>query len=193
MTNDHDPGYGDFLGDEPDIDYDTPAEMPDGQAEALDRASWHLKMAAKYSRQLSEIDAVYKAEMERLDIRRQHRLRILANQIAWHETPVESLHRALLAEDPKRKSIELPYGTSKIRASKTPKLEFTDMAATLAWAEENHPDILGRTINVTGVKTIASTSPDFRMVVDDNGEIIPGVEASMPESSWSASYDSGEQ
>lgn len=178
------------IGDEPDIDYGTPALMPDGTAEALDRASWHLKMAARATAQRDEIDAVYQAEMDRLEIRRLHRRRIFNDQIAWHQAPIESLHRALLRDDPKRKSIELPYGTSKIRVSKTPTVTFTDKAATLAWAETNHPDILGRTINVTGVKSIANVTDAG--VIDTTGEIIPGVEASTPEPSWSIQFASDE-
>jgi hypothetical protein len=67
---------------------------------------------------------------------------------------------------------------------------FTDKAATLAWAETNHPDILGRTINVTGVKSIANVTDAG--VIDSTGEIIPGVEASTPEPSWSVQFASDE-
>jgi len=176
-----------LAGEEPDIDYNEPALMPEQQAEALDRASWHMRMAARLDAERAQLNAVYKAEIERLQIRQGHRDRILADRIAWHEGPVQALHLALLRENPKRKTIELPYGTSKVRVSKTPRLEFTDKAATMAWAEQAHPEILGRTINVTGVKHIAQITEAG--VLDKNGEIIPGVVATLDEPSWSASYN----
>lgn len=181
----------DYLSDpfdgDVDIDYEQPANMPDSDAAALERASWHLRMAAKYANERRQLVDVYQAEMDRLTARLDHRVRILDARIAWHEAPVEALHRALLEADPKRKTIELPYGTSRVRVSKTPRIEFVDKAATLAWAENTHPDILGRTINVTGVKTIANVTDAG--VVDDNGELIPGVAAVLDEPSWSVSYD----
>lgn len=177
-----------LLADEPDIDYETPAEMPAAQTEALDRASWHLSMAARIRAERAQLDAVYAAEIERLQIRQAHRRRIMDDRIAWHEEPVEALHLALLRDDPKRKSIELPHGTSKIRVSKTRRLEFTDQPATIAWAEANYPEILGRTINVTGVKHVA-TITEAGVVIDPNGEIVPGVAAAeLPPPSWSATY-----
>jgi len=178
-------------GDQPDIDYDSPAEMPSNEVEALEQASWHMRMADRLTTEAANLDAVYKAEIERLEIRRAHRTRIYRDRIAWHELPIEALHRALHRADPKRKSIELPYGTTKLRVSKTPTLSFTDKATTLAWAETNHPDILGRTINVTGVKSISTVT--VAGVVDKNGEIVPGVEATLPEPSWSVNYDSEAQ
>lgn len=182
---------------EPDIDYDIPANMPEGQAEALERASWHLRMAAKATQERDELAAVYEAEFARLRERLEHRRRILDAQIRWHEAPVEQLHLALVKADPKRKTIELPYGTSRVRVSKTPRVEIVDRATLLAWCEQNHPDVLGRTINVTGVKEIVARFPklepgESHEVTDSNGELIPGAVAVMPEPSWSASYDSGE-
>ena len=173
---------------ESDIDYDTPAEMPDGQAEALERASWHLRMASQLTAERDQIAGVYKAELERLAIRLGHRSRILNDQIAWHERPVEALHRALLADSPKRKTIELPYGTSKMRTPKTARLEIVDRPKLLSWAEDSHPDILGRTINVTGVKTVAMVTDDLQ-VLTEHGEVIPGVEAVLDDPSWSVNYD----
>jgi hypothetical protein len=43
---------------------------------------------------------------------------------------------------------------------------------------------------VTGVKTIATVTEAG--VVDPNGELVPGVEASIDEPSWSATYETGD-
>lgn len=193
MTDEPTPLPADPGGDNLDIDYSTPAEMPGSQADALDRASWHMAMAARLTTERDQLTAVYRAEMDRLQLRLQHRTRILNERIAWHEEPVRSLHLAIARADPRRKTIELPYGTSKVTVPKTPKLVITDKAALLAWAENNHPDILSRDVNVTGVKTIA-TMPTVdpggsAPVPDANGEVIPGVEATLDMPKWNGTYE----
>jgi hypothetical protein len=176
---------------EEDIDYDTPALMPPGEPEALERASWHMRMAAQITAERDQIAAVYKAEMERLEMRLAHRMRIMNNRIAWHEQPVEALHLALLKSNPKRKTIELPYGTSKVRVSTAPKLSISDNSALLVWAENNHPELLGRTINITAVKTVAVMH--MGKVIDAaSGEMIPGVEATTVDPKWSSLYEQDE-
>jgi hypothetical protein len=169
-----------------DIEYDTPADMPTDHMDALERASWHLKMAGQFHEERVELEAMYKREIERLTLRHAQHDRIIRNRIEWHERPVSALHRAIVRDDPKRKTIHLPYGTSKVRVSATPRLEITDRAAALAWAESSYPEILGRTINVTGIKSVAQVTAAG--VIDENGEIVPGVTASMPDDSWSVSY-----
>ena len=192
MTTTYDLPDDERYDDESDIDYDTPAKMPAGEADALERASWHMRKAAMLTAQRDQLAAVYKAEIERLQIRLGHRVRIINDQIAWHEEPVKGLHLALLARDPKRKTIELPYGTSKVQERKTPKLTITDQATLLAWAESNHPDILGRTINVTGVKTVAKVLDSLAVVDASTGEVIPGVDATVDGLKWSSLYEQDE-
>lgn len=186
--------YGD---DTSDLKYEQPAVMPANEAEALERANWHLRMAAKRRDERDQLAAVYKKEIERLQIRLQHRTRILNDQIAWHEEPVKGLHLALLRENPKRKTIELPSGKSSVRVPQTPKVNIVDNAAVLAWAEKEHPELISHAINVTAVRTVAGASDadglkpgDVRAAIDtETGEIIPGCEVTLDPPSWSVSYD----
>lgn len=177
-------------GDDLDIDYTQPAVTPDDPVDALERASWHMRVASMLTDERDQLVAVYKAEMERLELRLQHRVRILNERIAWHEEPVKSLHLALLRRDPRRKTIELPHGSSKVTVPKTPKVHITDKSALLAWAENSHPDILSRDVNVTGLRTIAHIDGDT--AVDANGEVIPGVEVRLDPPTWRATYEHGE-
>lgn len=196
MDNQPDPVPADLFDEmELDIDYNEPAQMPPGEVEALERASWHMGMAERYQRDLDQIDALYKAEMERLQIRREHRKQILQAQIDWHLQPVESLHRALLADDDRRKTIELPHGTSKMTVRKQPKVFIEDKAALLAWAEQNHDELLSHDINVTAIRTIAKPDRDLEpgqqgLAVDEaTGEIIPGVRSELPAPDWKPKFD----
>jgi hypothetical protein len=180
---------------EEDIDYGTPALMPDDHAAALERASWHMRKAAMLTAERDELAAVYRREMERLELRLEHRRRILNERIAWHEEPVRQLHLALLRSNPKRKTIELPYGTSKVRVPATPKVSITDNAALLAWAESNRPELLGRSINVTAIRTVAvpkgkvAPGETGEAVDSETGEVIPGVAVTLDAPSWSSSYE----
>ena len=181
-----------YPDDVSDLDYEAgPANMPPGDAEALERASWHLSMSARYQHERDQLTAVFTDEIERLQLRLAERQRTLDARIAWHEEPVRAFHLARLGRDPKSsKTLSLPYGTSRIRVSKTPHVEIVDRPALLVWAEANHPEILGRTINVTGVKSITASLNGIN-VIDSNGERVPGVDAALPDPSWSVSYDSG--
>ena len=197
MTN---PDYlADLLADDRDldIDYDTPANMPEGEAEARNQAMWHAKMAAMFTAELEQFSKAAKAELERIELRIEDRKRILRNQIAWHEEPIESLHTALIRDNPDQpQTMDLVYGKSKVTVPKTPKVAITDKDAVLAWAEKNRPEILGHTINVTGVRSIArivqpelvkpdSTGP---VVDSETGEVIPGVRAELDAPTWKGSY-----
>lgn len=189
----------DLFDDTSDLDYSTPAQMPPGEAEALERASYHMMMAGKRKRELDQLKAVYKATLEDLKLRLAHRTRILEDQIRYHHEPVESLHMAIYGADPERATIELPWGTSKVTTPRKPKVEITDEAAVLAWAEVNRPELLGHTINVTAVKTVAKL-PEESLPVGvsgtvwdtDTGETIPGVRAVLEAPKWSPSYDTGD-
>ena len=188
-----------LFGDEPDIDYDTPALMPAEEAGALERASWHMKMASRLTAERNELTAIYAAEIDRLQIRLEHRRRILADRITWHELPIESLHAALLRDNPKRKTIELPYGTSKVRVPATPKAVITDKDAVLAWAEKAHPELLGHTINVTAIRTVAAPAGEVTVaraaaaIDTDTGEVIPGVEVTLDPPTWSSNYEEADR
>ena len=179
-----------YPDDVSDVDYDEPANMPTGDAEALERASWHIAMSARYQHERDQLTAVFRTEIERLQLRLAERQRTLDARIAWHEEPVRAFHLARLARDPKSpKTLALPHGTSRVQVPKTYRLEFTDKAATLVWAEANHPEILSRDVNKTGVKQVATASAAG--VITANGEIVPGVEAVLDDPSWKASYESG--
>lgn len=178
-----------FPDDVSDLDYDEPANMPTGDAEALERASWHLSMSARYQHERDQLTAVFRAEIERLQLRLAERQRTLDARIAWHEEPVRAFHLARVRRDSKSpKTLALPHGTSRIRVPATHRLEITDKAALLAWAEVHHPEILSRDVNKTGVKQIASVTAAG--VVTANGEIVPGVTSVLDDPSWAASYES---
>lgn len=183
-----DPLFDDAL-DGLDIDYETPAEMPEDEPAALSRASWHLRMASMIKSEQIALNNLYQEEIDRLQIKQMHRWRIAEDRIAWHEAPVEEMHLKIIHDDPKRaKTLELPHGTSKVRVPVTPKVHFTDQEATLAWVLENHPEIVKHSVGIAAVRSIIDKG-----VHDKNGEIVPGIESRLDQPTWSSSYETKDQ
>lgn len=150
----------------PEPDYDTePTELPD--ADSVNRAIGRLgriRSRATADREVAE------AQIEQVRQWLEHRLASHDRAEAWHLDQLRSYHRAILASDPKRKTIALPNGTLKARAGQ-PAIEVTDEAAVVAWAIQNERTALVR------VKTELDRKALRESVVKD-GEAIPGVTVS---------------
>lgn len=159
-------------GDEPD--YDTEPETPDDQ----DHANRLLRRYARVLREVDAVNEVYDAEIERIEVRRRHRLDILDGQKAWLAQALEMYHRARLADDPNAKSIELPNGTLKSRRQQ-PEWTF-DPDVFVAWAAEHHPDLVrvpappAPAPDKVAAKKALSVA-DGTAVDPSSGEVVPGV------------------
>lgn len=185
---------------EPDPFYDigedeppAPTIDPAQEVQALTEANRHLRHIARLRHQLATLDAVYKAELDRLEDRHEHRRGIILRQIAWHEAPVIGLHAALLAADPRRKSIELPHGVLKSRTATAPAFVMRDPEAFVEWAEDHAAELV-RTKKVPAVDAIkkadslavtfpADDAPGL-VVFTETGERVPGIEAMRPSTSY---------
>jgi len=175
-----------------DIDYDTPAIIPD-DLDALSRMDWHMRMVRRQTQNLTELTDLYRAEMDRLSDRLINRTLIIQKAIAWHRAPIESYHRA----HPDRKTLELPNGSSKLTVPRTAKV-FADAYqpdVVTEWARWAHPEIM-RGPNITDVRKVVSikTCDDGSLAVVDSetGEIVPGVTAQVPNASWSLDVEPGD-
>lgn len=175
--------------DTSDIDYSTPAELPDDDNDILERVAWHARMARRAQAELDEISDLYDAELARLTERRENRVRIIMERLAWHKAPIESYARMRLERDGKR-TIELPHATSKISVPTKPQVFITDTDTLTDWARTRHPEIL-RSPNVTDVRRVVTVTDDGKVVDPDTGEFVPGVEAQVPQPRWSIDLEPG--
>jgi hypothetical protein len=166
-------------------DYDTEPPVLDG----LEQVAYHVRRVREERAELEALEAVYRAELERMKDRWENRREVIENRIAWHLIPVESWHRS----HPDTRTIEVPHGTLKLSVPKTLKVFIgsgdDDKAKVRQWAIESHPEILGDPL-VTKVRSVTLVV-DGRVVDADTGEIVPGVTAVLPDPSWSLDTDPG--
>lgn len=166
-------------------DYTTEPPVLDG----LEQVAYHVRRVREERAELEALEAVYRAELERMKDRWDSRRKVIENRIAWHLVPVESWHRS----HPDTRTIEVPHGTLKLSVPKTLKAfvgsEDDDRAAVRAWALQSHPEILGDP-QVTKVRA-CTTIIDGRVVDVATGEIVPGVSAILPDPTWNLDTDPG--
>lgn len=167
-----------------DIDYGSePPEMPDDELAAFDRANWHLREISRIRARRHDLEANFEAEVRRLQMRLDRRLEMLAGEERWHTTPLQNLHRAVLARDAKRKTINLACGTLKARGQQpewryvapvtsgqyaTADEQPENVEAFVAWAREHHPELVApRTIGVKVPDASVARVLEALMALDD--------------------------
>ena len=167
-----------LAGPEPDFDDEV---APPADADEADR---RLRRLAKVRAEMAQIGEHAQAQIERINEWHERRVEVLAKRAAWLEEGLEMWHRAVLAEDPSRKSISLPCGTLKSRAQQ-PAWEF-DEEVFCAWAKENAPDLVRVRLSID-----RSAAKQEIVVLDDGryitgtGEVVPGVTVTVRPPSFS--------
>jgi Bacteriophage Mu Gam like protein len=166
-----------------DDNLDEPADQIRG--DDLTKADWHLRAIIRAEDNFARDRAVFDAEILRLTDRLEYLEVRTAKLIEWHETPLRQLHAALLAEDPTRKTIELPHGTLRSRTPATPRYIIESRDRFVEWALVNAPDVLTATWKVDSatirndprfIPTRFELEPDERVqLVTVDGEVVPGV------------------
>lgn len=176
----------------PDIDLEAGWELDtDSEIDALVGADRHLRNVARLRAEIATLEQVYAAEITRLTERRDERIEMLQRAIDWHLAPVRQLHERLVEVDPKRKTIELPHGTLRLRVAAKPQVFIDDQEQLVAWALDSAPDVLPevRRINVTDLRKtvdVINAGDTYKIVRRTTGEIVPHVHAEIPAPTWAA-------
>jgi hypothetical protein len=166
-----------------DVDYTTPAVLPTDRDEAFERVRWHARMAAALEAKRERLADMYDDERRRLSERRQVRLGTVMAAKAWHEAPIESYHRMLIAINPNAdKTLDLAVGDSKVREPEKAVAEIEDAVALKAWLLTNRPDLFDLP-NITTIRSAVKVV-DGKVLAKKTGEIVPGMEAVVPPSTW---------
>lgn len=169
-----------FRDDEPG-DHDTPDDTHDpanaaNEVDARLRCDWHLRKLAAIRAELATVDAVYRAELDRLQARHTIRRDRLAAAAAWHETPLTSY--ALMRRDRDDvKTLELPNGAIRTTRRKTPKVTVDDEVALAAWAALAHDPV---PVIATWRSELVIDKRALTTYVADSGEVPPGVTVTPP-------------
>lgn len=182
-----------LMGDEPD--WDAAPEPP----QDADETNRRLRRLAKVRAEQADVEARYQAETQRIQewmatrmapLEQWHarRVEVLANRERWLTEGLEMWHRAVLADDPARKTISLPCGTLKSR-TQPPVWEF-DEAVFCVWAKEHAPDL----VRVRLAPDRAAAKQEI-VVLDDGryitgtGEVVPGVTVTVRGPSFTVTTD----
>lgn len=176
------------MNNETDIDYETPAEMPDhlDDVEARQRLDWHLRMIRRISDESAKTIAVFNAEIERLKDERDDIVAGSDARLAWHRGPVEAYHLALVRDDPENapRTLRLPSGVSKVRVPKERRMVWTEDGneAAADWLVENgHEQLVTHRTTLGKIREVGIMTPNGSVVDRETGEIIPGVTSVLDE------------
>lgn len=157
---------------------ETPFEITD-----LNSLNWAfrkltaLKSKEKDIKQLANIERDRIAEWERGEIS------TISNSLEFFENMISVYHAKQLAEDPKAKTISTPYGKSKTRKSKEAPEKENEDAILQHVIENGMDDYIKNSVKWADLKKslkIVEVSGE-KVVVDENGQIVPGVSV-KPES-----------
>lgn len=169
-----------MMGDEPD--WDAEPEAP----QDADRADEQLRRLAKVRAEMAQIGDHARAKIDRINEWHARRVEVLANRERWLAEGLEMWHRAVLADDPSRKTISLPCGTLKSRVQQ-PVWEFDD-ETFIAWAAEHEPGL----VRIPEPKPAVDRNAAKKALVvangtvlSDGGEVVPGVTVSVRPPSFS--------
>lgn len=145
-------------------------------------ASWALRKLAALRKRQAELDAVAASELRRVE--------------EWHlsesgKLTVDATYfTAILTEyaraqrETGRKSITLPTGVIKSRTSSA-RVDVQDVDQFLAWATPNAPSLIRVRREPDKAAMKAALTVDGGKVIDPTtGEIVPGVTAVQPETTY---------
>lgn len=169
-------------------------------AEWSSRATWHMRKIAELERQQHETRRAFDTEIQRLQDRRDETDAMFDKSLEWHRAPLRQLHAAILADDPKWKTITLPYGKLTSRTPVKPTVRVPDTEAFIAWAHINAPHLLEVTFRPDRKHIAAEIGPVFHPVavpvagesvevVTAAGEVVPGITFGLDTTTFSIQMD----
>lgn len=173
----------------PDPDYTAPPEAP----QDADDANTRLRRLARIRADIAQVEETAARQIEQINAWAERRYEVLHNQARWEQDGLEKWHRAVLAEDPSRKTISLPCGTLKARAQQ-PEWEFVD-ETFIRWAQKWAPGLVRvpepkPQVDRAAVKKALNVPADLQPgesghVYDSEGDIPPGVTVTVRPPSFS--------
>mgnify|MGYP001024516208 CR=1 FL=1 len=152
------------------------------------KANWALRKIRQLQEKRKANIQLAEAEIERINTWLKEVNGDLEQSIDYFTGLLEGYHRQVLEQDPKAKTIKLPYGKLKMRAQQ-PKF-VRDDDKLLAWMKKEWPDIHPYYIKITerpdwkDLKDFLEVCGD-KMVDPESGLIVEGVEVIAREPKFS--------
>lgn len=144
----------------------------------LDGLNWAFRKLHVLQLKEKEIKQLASVERDRIDTWEKGELSTIENSASFFKAHIQKYHQQLFEEDPKKnKMLSTPYGKSKTRKSKeTP--DKADEEVILQYVIENEMDeFIKNSVKWGDLKKslkIVEISGE-KVVVDENGQIVPGV------------------
>jgi len=143
----------------------------------INSLNWAFRKLAALKSKEKEIKQLANVERDRIAEWEKGELSSITNSVNFFESLVTAYHAKQLAEDPKAKTISTPYGKAKSRKSKEqPEKQNEDQI--LQYVFENELDeFIKSSVNWAELKKslkIVEISGE-KVVVDENGQLVPGV------------------
>jgi phage host-nuclease inhibitor protein Gam len=139
-----------------------------------EKASWALRKLAKIRKEMAENQAIAEAEIKRTQEWLEEVNGALEKDAEYFSNLLQVYHRSVLEEDPKAKTIKLPFGTLKARKQEPEYIR--DEEKLLAWTKVNHPDAIKVKESVDWSKLKETISNvENGLAITEDGEVIEGV------------------
>lgn len=182
-----------------DADAPTPADLDPISTDNADRAvnqiGWQLAQLRRLKVAHNDIAERFGAELTRIERVMNERLEVIENEVEHRTGIVQAAHLALFDAGAAGKTIHTPHGASKLKQPTAPQVfnvDGHDLADLLPWAEQSHPDIVKRSLNITAVRKVVEATEDGKVVDRSTGEVIDGLFAQVPRPTVSVAPAEGE-
>lgn len=143
----------------------------------LESLNWAFRKISALKVEEKKIKQLANIERDRIETWEQKELNPIHNSLSFFEALVQEYHAKQLAENPKSKTISTPYGKSKTRQSNEAP-EQKNKEEVLQYVMENELyDFIKNEVKWADLKKtlkIVEISGE-KVVVDGNGQIVPGV------------------
>ena len=157
------------------LEFDDHTIDGDWRIHSLDSLGLAMRKIAQHKEKIAENNDYADQQIQKVEEWRERKNQAHESEIEHFQTLIQEYHQRKLAEDPKAKTISTPWGRSKSRISKAAP-EKADEKALLEWAKQSQLDDFIKVeekLQWVGLKKALRVVGD--KVVDDNGEVVPGV------------------
>lgn len=143
----------------------------------LNSLNWAFRKLAALKSKEKEIKQLANVERDRIALWERGELSTIEGSVEFFENMISVYHAKQLESDPKAKTITTPYGKSKTRKSKEAPEKANEEEILQHVIENNMDDYIKNSVKWAELKKnlkIVEISGE-KTVVDENGQLIPGV------------------
>ncbi|MEK5390179.1 host-nuclease inhibitor Gam family protein [Margalitia sp. FSL K6-0131] len=143
----------------------------------IESLNWAFRKVSALQSKAKEIETLAAAEKQRIDQWAVSELKPIENSLDFFKQLITEYHSKQLEVDPKAKTISTPYGKSKTRKTSA-QPEKANEEDILQYVFENNLDEFVKSsvkwVDLKKTLKIVEISGE-KVVVDENGQIVPGV------------------